>query len=149
VHFTKRIGGGIEAGPNAVLALAREGYTKTRVSGTESAWTLGYGGFWRMAAKYWRTGAHEMYRSFSKAAFTRSLQRLVPAIRAGDLEAGGAGVRAQAVDRTGRLVDDFRVVADGNAVHVLNAPSPGATASLAIGAGIVDMARQSFALGDG
>jgi len=146
VHFTRSIHGGVEAGPNAVLALAREGYTKARISPRESAWTLAYAGFWQMARKYWKTGAHEVYRSFSKKAFTQALQRLVPAVREDDLQTGGAGVRAQAVDRSGRLIDDFRIVEGKNAVHVLNAPSPGATASLAISAGIVEMAERSFAL---
>jgi L-2-hydroxyglutarate oxidase LhgO len=146
VHFTKSIHGGVEAGPNAVLALAREGYTKVAIRPTESAWSLGYPGFWRMARKYWKTGLEEVYRSFSKKAFTQALQRLVPAVRASDLQSGGAGVRAQAVDRTGKLVDDFRIVEGRNAIHVLNAPSPGATASLAISAGILEMAERAFGL---
>jgi L-2-hydroxyglutarate oxidase len=146
VHFTRSIQGGVEAGPNAVLALAREGYTKTAINPTESAWSLGYPGFWRMARKYWKTGLEEVYRSFSKKAFTQALQRLVPAIREGDLQPGGAGVRAQAVDRNGKLVDDFRIIEGKNAIHVLNAPSPGATASLAISAGIIEMAERSFGL---
>lgn len=146
VHFTRSIHGGVEAGPNAVLALAREGYTKIRVSGKESAWTFAYPGFWQMARKYWKTGVHEVYRSFSKKAFAEALQRLVPAVREEDLTAGGAGVRAQAVDRNGRLIDDFRIVEGRNSVHVLNAPSPGATASLAISADILEMARKSFDL---
>jgi L-2-hydroxyglutarate oxidase LhgO len=147
VHFTRTIHGGVEAGPNAVLALAQEGYSKTRFNPKELAGTLGYGGFWTMARKYWKTGAHEVYRSFSKAAFTRALQRLVPEITADDLQSGGAGVRAQAVEPDGRLVDDFRIVETERAIHVLNAPSPGATASLSISAGILEMAEKSFELG--
>lgn len=146
VHFTRSIHGGVEAGPNAVFALAREGYTKSAISPRETVWSLSYGGFWHMARKYWKTGAHEVYRSFSKKAFTQALQRLVPAIREDDLQTGGAGVRAQAVDRTGKLIDDFRIVEGRNSVHVLNAPSPGATASLAISAGILGMAEKSFEL---
>jgi L-2-hydroxyglutarate oxidase LhgO len=147
VHFTRTIHGGVEAGPNAVLALAREGYTKTRFNAAESLQTLTFGGFWTMARKYWKTGAEEVYRSFSKKAFTKALQRLVPAVREEDLNPGGAGVRAQAVDNDGRLIDDFRIVETPNAIHVLNAPSPGATASLAISGSILEMAEKSFGLG--
>jgi L-2-hydroxyglutarate oxidase len=146
VHFTRRIGGGVEAGPNAVLGLAREGYSWTRVNAREGLGTLGYLGFWSMARKYWRTGLQEVYRSLSKAAFTKALQKLVPEIRPEHLVRGGAGVRAQAVDDSGRLIDDFRIVETKNAVHVLNAPSPGATASLAISADILAMAERSFGL---
>lgn len=146
VHFTRSIHGGVEAGPNAVLATAREGYTKLSFNPLESAWTLTYPGFWQMARKYWKTGMHEVYRSLSKKAFAQALQRLVPAIQEDDLTAGGAGVRAQAVDKTGRLIDDFRIVEGKNSVHVLNAPSPGATASLSISAGILETAEKSFDL---
>jgi L-2-hydroxyglutarate oxidase LhgO len=146
VHFTRTIHGGVEAGPNAVLALAQEGYTKTRFNPRELAATLGYGGFWTMARKYWKTGMSEVYRSFSKKKFTQALQRLVPEIRDEDLQAGGAGVRAQAVEPDGKLVDDFRIVETERAIHVLNAPSPGATASLSISAGILEMAEKSFGL---
>jgi L-2-hydroxyglutarate oxidase len=146
VHFTRTIHGGVEAGPNAVLALSQEGYTKTSFNPGELLGTLGYGGFWTMARKYWKTGMHEVYRSFSKAAFTKALQRLVPEIRAEDLESGGAGVRAQAVEKDGRLVDDFRIVETERAIHVLNAPSPGATSSLSISAGILEMAEKNFGL---
>ena len=142
VHFTRRIGGGVEAGPNAVLALKREGYRKTDFSLADAAATLTFPGFWRMAAKYWRSGLDEFYRSLSKAAFVRALQRLLPEIGEDDLRPGGAGVRAQAVDRNGRLLDDFEIIRDGrdgNVVHVLNVPSPAATASLVIGKRIVDM----------
>ena len=112
----------------------------------ESFGTLSYSGFWSMARKYWRTGAHEVYRSFSKRAFTKALQKLVPEIREEHLTPGGAGVRAQAVDRNGALIDDFRIVQTPGAVHVLNAPSPGATASLAISGNIVAMAESAFGL---
>jgi L-2-hydroxyglutarate oxidase len=133
VHFTRTVHGKVEAGPNAVLAFAREGYTTGRVNPGELAGTLTYGGFWKMAAKYWRMGLGEFYRSFSKAEFVRSLQRLVPDIRDEDVFRGGAGVRAQAIDSGGALVDDFRLAETPRALHVLNAPSPAATASLAIG----------------
>jgi L-2-hydroxyglutarate oxidase LhgO len=146
VHFTRTIHGGVEAGPNAVLALAQEGYTKTRFNPRELAGTLGYGGFWTMARKYWKTGMSEVYRSLSKKKFTQALQRLVPEIREDDLQAGGAGVRAQAVEPDGKLVDDFRIVETDRAIHVLNAPSPGATSSLSISAGILALADKSFDL---
>lgn len=133
VHFTRTIHGELEAGPNAVLAFAREGYTMRRVNLRELSGTLLYGGFWKMAMKYWRTGLEEFYRSFSKKAFIRSLQRLVPDLTEADAERAGAGVRAQAIDKHGALVDDFRLAQTTNALHVLNAPSPAATASLAIG----------------
>lgn len=146
VHFTRTIHGDVEAGPNAVLAFAREGYTLGTVRPGELLGTLGYAGFWHMARKYWRVGAFEMYRSASKAAFVRSLQKLVPDIAAGDLERGGAGVRAQAVARDGSLVDDFKISVTAGAVHVVNAPSPGATASLAIGRHVATVAVETFGL---
>jgi L-2-hydroxyglutarate oxidase LhgO len=144
VHLTRTVHGDVEAGPNAVLAFAREGYRFTRIHPRELAGTLGYRGFWAMAGRYWRTGTYEMIRSLSKGAFVRSLRRLVPALRAEDLGPGGAGVRAQAVAPDGALVDDFRIVAGPDAVHVLNAPSPGATASLAIGRHIAGLAAERF-----
>ena len=146
VHFTRTIHGEVEAGPNAVLAFAREGYRWTNLRPGELAGTLGFAGTWRMASKYWRTGAYEVYRSLSKAAFVRALQRLVPALRAEDIQPGGSGVRAQAVTRDGALVDDFRIVPSAGAIHVLNAPSPGATASLAIGRHIAGLAAEAFQL---
>jgi len=146
VHFTKTVHGDVEAGPNAVLAFAREGYTFGRVRAGELLGTLGYSGFWAMARRYWRTGAYEMYRSLSKAAFVRALQKLVPDVRSEDLSRGGAGVRAQAVTPEGALVDDFRIVEAADAVHVLNAPSPAATASLAIGRHIAGVASERFGL---
>ncbi len=147
VHFTRTIQGEVEAGPNAVLAFAREGYTFWRVRPRELATTLSYRGFWSMAGRYWRTGTYEMFRSLSKAAFVAALQRLVPAVTAADIARGGAGVRAQAVAPDGSLVDDFSIVAGPDAIHVLNAPSPAATASIAIGRHIADLARQHFGLG--
>lgn len=137
VHLTRTVHGSVEAGPNAVLALAREGYTRLRFSASSLFDTLGYPGFWRMARRYWRTGLDEWYRSFRKEAFARSLERLVPDLRADHLLPGGTGVRAQAVARDGQLVDDFHFVDAPRMVHVLNAPSPAATASLAIGNYIV------------
>ncbi|PYN55987.1 MAG: L-2-hydroxyglutarate oxidase [Candidatus Rokuibacteriota bacterium] len=146
VHLTRTVHGEVEAGPNAVLAFAREGYTFGRVSPGELAGTLTYSGFWNMARKYWRMGSYEMYRSLSKGAFVQALQRLVPVLRSEDVTRGGAGVRAQAVNPDGTMVDDFRIIAEADAVHVLNAPSPGATASIAIGRHISGMAAEAFGL---
>jgi (S)-2-hydroxyglutarate dehydrogenase len=147
VHFTRTVHGEVEAGPNAVLAFAREGYRLGRIHLREFAGTLGYSGFWAMARRYWRTGSYEMYRSVSKRAFVRALQRLVPEVEAADVAPGGAGVRAQAVAEDGSLVDDFRLVRSPDAVHVLNAPSPAATASLAIGQHIARLVMESFLAG--
>ena len=133
VHFTRMIGGGVECGPNAVLALGREAYRKTDVNLIDSWETLTWPGFQRVAVKYWRSGLGEMYRSLSKAAFVRALQRLVPEIRSEHLVTGGAGIRAQACDRQGQLLDDFDLRGQGRVIQVCNAPSPAATASLAIG----------------
>jgi (S)-2-hydroxyglutarate dehydrogenase len=138
VHFTRLIGGGVECGPNAVLAFAREGYRKTDVNFADLAGTLTYPGFLKLAARYWRTGLGEMWRSFSKAAFVRALQRLVPDIRAEHLESAPAGVRAQAVARDGGMIDDFLIEETDRVVNVCNAPSPAATASLNIGKLIVE-----------
>jgi L-2-hydroxyglutarate oxidase len=144
VHFTRSVHGDVEAGPNAVLAFAREGYTLGTVRPGETLGMLGYVGFWHMARRYWKMGAYELYRSASKAAFVRSLQKLVPEIRSADIERGGAGVRAQAVSPDGSLVDDFRISVTEGAVHVVNAPSPAATASLAIGRHIAALAADTF-----
>jgi len=142
VHFTRMMRGGVEAGPNAVLSLKREGYGRTDF-GARDAWsTFSFPGFWRLAGKHWRTGAGETYRSFNKRAFVRALQRLMPAIGVDDLEPGGSGVRAQAVDLRGALVDDFSIQALDGIVHVLNAPSPAATASIPIGEVIAEEARR-------
>jgi L-2-hydroxyglutarate oxidase LhgO len=132
VHFTRRIGGGVEAGPNAVLAFRREGYRKTDFSLSETADTLMFPGFWRMAFKNWKSGVGEYYRSYSKGAFVSALRRLVPALTPSDLKRGGAGVRAQALDRDGTLIDDFRFEDTARIMHVYNVPSPAATASLVI-----------------
>ena len=140
VHFTRIARGGVEAGPNAVLAFSREGYKKADINLAEFGETLAWPGFQKVAAKYWRTGLGEMYRSFSKAAFTRALQKMVPEIREADLVEGGAGVRAQACDRTGGLVDDFMIVEEPGVVNVCNAPSPAATSSLAIGQTVSELA---------
>lgn len=144
VHFTRMIDGAVECGPNAVLAFAKEGYFKTNVNIGELAGSLTYPGFVKLALKYWKTGAGEMWRSFSKQAFVKALQRLCPEIRAEHLEPAPAGVRAQAVLRDGSLVDDFLIEEHGLAVNVLNAPSPAATASLNIGGLIVDRLAERF-----
>ncbi|WP_127581721.1 L-2-hydroxyglutarate oxidase [Paenibacillus koleovorans] len=138
VHFTRMIGGHVEAGPNAVLSLKREGYNKTDFSLRDFAEIMTYPGFWRLAGKHWREGMEEMHRSFRKAAFVQSLQQLIPSIEEKDLIAAPAGVRAQAVKVDGSLVDDFHILFGENTVHVCNAPSPAATASLQIGQAIVD-----------
>ncbi|NIQ83613.1 MAG: L-2-hydroxyglutarate oxidase [Acidobacteria bacterium] len=139
VHFTRMIDGGVEAGPNAVWALKREGYTRTSFSAADTASALTWPGFWKMAGRHWRTGCGELWRSWNKAAFVRALQRLVPEVRGTDLAPHGAGVRAQAVARDGSLLDDFAIERAENQLHVLNAPSPGATASLAIGETLAGM----------
>jgi L-2-hydroxyglutarate oxidase len=138
VHFTRMVSGHVECGPNAVLAFAREGYFKTDLKLGELAETLFFPGFMRMAAKFWWMGAGEMWRSFNKAAFVKALQRLIPEIQAQHLEPAPAGIRAQAVRRDGALLDDFHIVETSRIVHVLNAPSPAATASLSIGKSIVE-----------
>jgi (S)-2-hydroxyglutarate dehydrogenase len=140
VHFTRMIGGGIEAGPNAVLAFQREGYHRSQINMTDFFETLTFSGFQKVAFKYWSEGAKEMYRSFSKAAFVRSLQGLIPEIQASDVREGGAGVRAQACDSKGNLLDDFAIFEDQYVINICNAPSPAATASLAIGAEIAQKA---------
>lgn len=138
VHFTRMIGGGVECGPNAVLAFAREGYRLRDVDLKDLFETLSYSGFRRLARKHWRMGVGEMWRSFSKRAFVRELQRLVPAVQEADLIPAPAGIRAQALLPDGALVDDFLIQDSGRVLNVCNAPSPGATASLQIGATIVD-----------
>lgn len=138
VHFTRMIEGGVECGPNAVLAFAREGYSKWTVSARDLFETLTYSGFLKLAAKFWRTGFGEMHRSFSKAAFVKALQRLIPEVRGEHLIPHRAGVRAQAVEPNGAIVDDFLIEEDETGIHILNAPSPAATSSLNIGLTIVD-----------
>jgi (S)-2-hydroxyglutarate dehydrogenase len=147
VHFTRRINGTVDAGPNAVLAFRREGYRRSDFSLYDMASALAFPGFWRMAGKQWRSGLDEFHRSFSKAAFVQTLQRLLPALRAEDIVPGGSGVRAQALRRDGTLVDDFQFVPAGRMLHVLNVPSPAATASLVIGRAIVSTAEQDTGLG--
>lgn len=147
VHFTRMIAGGVEAGPNAVFALEREGYKKTDFSLKDNFEILFYKGAWKMAVKHWRMGLGEIYRSLNKRAFTRALQRLLPGIEKEDLVKGGAGVRAQALEPDGSLVDDFRIKEAQNMVHVLNAPSPAATASINIGKIIAETALKNFSLG--
>lgn len=148
VHFTRMVSGEVEAGPNAVLALAREGYSWGRLNARELWGTLRYAGFRAVARRYWRTGLYEMWRSLSQRAFVASLRRLVPAVTTQDVVRGGAGVRAQAVAPDGRLLDDFHIVEAPRAVHVLNAPSPAATSSLAIGDYVADIVARRLQ-GDG
>jgi L-2-hydroxyglutarate oxidase LhgO len=144
VHFTRRISGKVDAGPNAVFALAREGYRRSDISVRDLASSLAFPGFWRMARQHWRNGFDEFRRSFSKPIFVRALQRLLPEVVEKDLVPGGSGVRAQALRPDGALVDDFQFVPSGKVLHVLNVPSPAATASLAIGKAIVDTAAANL-----
>ena len=144
VHFTRRISGEIEAGPNAVFAFRREGYKRTSFNWSEFWQSMLWRGFRKVAVKYWKTGLGEYYRSFSKAAFTKALQELVPDIREEDLLPAGAGVRAQACDKDGGLIDDFYIREAPGCIHVLNAPSPAATSSLSIGDTISELALKNF-----
>jgi L-2-hydroxyglutarate oxidase len=144
VHFTRMINGGVEAGPNAVLAFAREGYTNKTIKWNELFETLGHSGFQKVALKYWKDGLYEMYRSYSKAAFVKALQKLIPEIKKEDLESGNAGVRAQACDSKGNLSDDFLIFENKNIINVCNAPSPAATSSLAIGESIASLALKKI-----
>ncbi|MEK7255617.1 MAG: L-2-hydroxyglutarate oxidase [Bacteroidota bacterium] len=144
VHYTRMIEGGIEAGPNAVLAFRREGYSRWNFHLGEFSEILAFPGFRKLAAKYWRLELDELHRSFSKKAFVKALQHLVPEVGFNDLEKGGSGVRAQAVDANGNLIDDFYFVESQNIINVINAPSPAATASLAIGKTIADMALRKL-----
>ena len=144
VHYTRMIAGGVECGPNAVLALAREGYTWSDINIADLAEVLTYPGFLRMMAKHWAMASYEVWRSLSKAAFTKALQRLIPEIRESDLHAAPAGIRAQALTVEGTLVDDFLLQESPRIVNVCNAPSPAATASLAIGAHVVATLAKQF-----
>jgi len=146
VHLTRSVHDEVEAGPNAVLAFKREGYRRWSVSPRDCWEILCWPGFWRMGRGYWRTGLREFRRSFSRDQFLRDLRELVPSLAADDLGVRGAGVRAQAVDRAGKLLDDFAIHASERMIHVLNAPSPAATASLAIGAEIARQAAERFHL---
>ncbi len=145
VHFTRRIGGEVEAGPNAVLAFAREGYKKTSFSMRDALEIAAFAGTWRLVARHWRTGVGEMWRSLSKAAFTEALRELVPELVATDIVPAGSGVRAQAMRASGDLVDDFHIVEAEGMVHLLNAPSPAATASLAIARTVAERVRTMLA----
>ena len=145
VHLTRTVHGEVEAGPNAVLAFAREGYRWAAVDGRDLADALSYAGFWRLARRHARVGVAETIRSLSLPLFVRSLRRLLPALRPGDVRRGGSGVRAQALDRQGRLLDDFVVAETERTLHVLNAPSPAATAALAIGAHLAERLEGWFA----
>lgn len=143
VHFTRMIHGGVEAGPNAVLALRREGYGRFSFSLPDLLETLSYAGFYHLAKRFWKVGAMEYHRSYSKSRFVRDLQKLIPELQGSDVARGGAGVRAQAVDAQGKLLDDFHIINSEGMVHVLNAPSPAATASLSIGRTIADHAGKA------
>jgi L-2-hydroxyglutarate oxidase len=143
VHFTRKIHGGVEAGPNAVLAFKREGYTRTSFDFADTASMASFSGFWIMASKYWKMGFEEFHRSWSKHAFTVALQKLVPSLAADDIRAGGSGVRAQALDSSGKLLDDFHFVHQSRMLHVCNVPSPAATASLVIGREIASALSQA------
>lgn len=148
VHFTPTVEGHLEVGPNAILAFAREGYRQSDLQVSDLLGTLSFKGFWAMARKHWKTSLPEIRRSLSKKAFTRELQRLIPEVGADDLVYSGSGVRAQAVSASGMLLDDFLIRQSGNTIHVLNAPSPGATASLAIAERVAQAAATGFALGN-
>jgi L-2-hydroxyglutarate oxidase len=144
VHFTRRISGEIEAGPNAVFAFQREGYKKTDFKWSEFWESISFGGFRKVASKYWKTGLGEYHRSYFKPAFVKALQQLVPAIQEDDLEPAGAGVRAQACDKDGGLIDDFYIQGSNSFIHVLNAPSPAATSSLSIGLEVAERAMKKL-----
>ena len=145
VHLSRTVHDHVHAGPNAVFALSREGYSHRNVSAVDVADALRFGGFWKMARRHWRSGVGELRRSFSRRLFLRSIQELVPAIRDEDIVRGGSGVRAQAIDATGKLLDDFHLIRSPRALHVLNAPSPAATASIAIGRSIANEVVEALA----
>lgn len=146
VHFTRMAKGGVEAGPNAVLAFKKEGYKKSDFNFREFMDSVSWPGLQKVAVKYWKTGIGEYYRSFSKHAFTKALQELIPEVKSSDLTSGGAGVRAQACDKDGGLLDDFAITENGRCIHVLNAPSPAATSALSIGETISELALKRFNL---
>lgn len=146
VHFTRMIQGGVECGPNAVFVFKREGYNKTDFNLKDTAEAFGYKGTWKFFAKHWRFGLDEYRGAFSKAYFLKRLQKLIPSLQSDDIVPGRAGVRAMALSREGNMIDDFKIEAKGNAIHVLNAPSPAATAALAIGNAIQEMATKQFSL---
>ena len=144
VHFTRRIDGSVWAGPNAVVAFAREGYKRWQIDPTDLLEILGYSGFWKLAAQYWKMGLVELYRDYLKVAYVKELQRYIPELQSKDLIPGPSGVRAQAIARDGKLIDDFRIHHGENIVHVVNAPSPAATSSIILAKMIVDEAQRSF-----
>jgi L-2-hydroxyglutarate oxidase LhgO len=146
VHFTRRLDGAVWAGPNAALAFAREGYERWRINAKDMWDILSNGGFWKMAARYWKMGLAEMYRDYVKGAYVKELQRYLPELQADDIVSGPSGVRAQALANDGRLVDDFLIQHGEHTVHVLNAPSPAATSSLVLAQMIVDEAQRSFSI---
>lgn len=143
VHLTRRIDGRVEAGPNAVLALRREGYSRTSFSLADTFSTLSYPGFWKLMRQHWRTGLSETGRTVSRSAFAAGVRALIPAVVDDDLEPAGCGVRAQAIDSAGHLLDDFHIVHSPQATHVVNAPSPAATAALAIGRHVARLVVES------
>lgn len=142
VHLTKMIDGKVEAGPNAILALSKEGYKKTDFNWRDVSEILSYEGFWKVAAKYWKVGLYEMARSMSKRLFLKDIQKLMPCIQESDLLPGNSGIRAQLVTKEGKLLDDFLILEEQNMIHILNAPSPAATASFSIGKMIAEKALQ-------
>lgn len=146
VHFTKMVHGGVECGPNAVFAFKREGYDKLSFDLKETIETINFPGFWKLAKKHWRMGLDEYYRSLSKKAFVKELQKLIPSIQPSDLKEAPSGVRAMALNPEGEIIDDFKFATTDREIHVLNAPSPAATAGLAIGDEIVKRAQDTFAL---
>ncbi|MBN1355244.1 L-2-hydroxyglutarate oxidase [bacterium] len=148
VHFTRMIDGEVEAGPNAVLAFKREGYRKFDISIRDMIQYASFPGFWRMAARHWKMGFDEFHRSFCRSAFIKTLKRLIPEIEDSDIRPGDAGVRAQALDRSGSLLDDFKILRAERMIHVLNAPSPAATASISIGRTIAGLAGECFSTGN-
>ena len=146
VHFTRRINGDVWAGPNAVMAFAREGYQRWKISPKDLLEIVSYSGFWKLAAQYWKMGLVEMYRDYVKAAYLKELQRYIPDLQSDDILPGPSGVRAQALAKDGRLLDDFVIYHRENIVHVVNAPSPAATSSLVLARMIVDEAQYNFNL---
>lgn len=146
VHFTRRIDGDVWAGPNAVLAFAREGYKRWNINPKDVSKILGYSGFWKLASQYWKMGLAEMYRDYFKVAYVKELQRYMPDLQSDDIIPGPSGVRAQALAKDGRLIDDFLIHHREHIVHVVNAPSPAATSSLVLARMIVDEAQRSFNL---
>jgi L-2-hydroxyglutarate oxidase LhgO len=144
VHFTRRLDGSVWVGPNAVLAFARDGYQRWKINPKDMWEILSYGGFWKMAARYWKMGSAEMYRDYVKAAYVKEVQRYLPELQSNDIVPGPSGVRAQALAKDGRLMDDFLIQHGENAIHVVNAPSPAATSSLVLAKMIVDEAQSNF-----